>query len=194
MWWPTVNCANDRLDLNFKSFEWQNPTLDKISFVSQRNKICVHTNIHTPCNTWTYYWSISQKFVYGFLWQCEITLDSFKTYSRKLILKTKRKKTKQKGHHLNIKCCDPTTCVFYAWLYVCHDIRVHKETHVWLNNLRCNWVFFIFILSAFLLLMFLTLFFCCFVFILSSFGTSCSFNLRLLTVVFFVGLNNPWRY
>lgn len=96
MWWPTVNCANDRLDLNFKSFEWQNPTLDKISFVSQRNKICVHTNIHTPCNTWTYYWSISQKFVYGFLWQCEITLDSFKTYSRKLILKTKRKKKQSK--------------------------------------------------------------------------------------------------
>lgn len=46
MWWPTINCANDRLDLNFKSFEWQNPTLDKISFVSQRNKISVHTHAH----------------------------------------------------------------------------------------------------------------------------------------------------
>lgn len=158
MWWPTINCANDRLDLNLKSFEWQNPTLDKISFVSQRNKISVHTHAHHATHELL---KASLKNSYtGFYDSAKLHLIVSKhTQENWFWKRSEKKKTKQKGHHLNIKCCDPTTCVFYAWLYVCHDIRVHKETHVWLNNLRCNWVFFIFILSAFLLLMFLTLFF-----------------------------------
>lgn len=163
------------------------------SFHSEIKSVYTQTYTHHATHELTTGASLKNSYM-GFYDSAKLHLIVSKHTQENWFWKRREKKTKQKGHHLNIKCCDPTTCVFYAWLYVCHDIRVHKETHVWLNNLRCNWVFFIFILSAFLLLMFLTLFFCCFVFILSSFGTSCSFNLRLLTVVFFVGLNNPWRY
>lgn len=96
MWWPTINCANDRLDLNFKSFEWQNPTHDKISFVSQRNKISVHTNTRTPCNTWTTGASLKNSYT-GFYDSAKLHLIVSKHTQENWFWKRWEKKTKAKG-------------------------------------------------------------------------------------------------